>query len=103
MRDHYKKWMDEPIPALLGLTPREAAKTSEGKARLEVLLEDLVPGTLQLSYQGFLFIKMHFVHADWCLAPVTLTTRWFCSQKCILLMRFSGLAKNLDLTLDCRA
>lgn len=66
MRDHYKKWMDEPIPALLGLTPREAAKTSEGKARLEVLLEDLedlVPGTGHFNYQVVLFTKMHFAHA----------------------------------------
>ncbi|MEN8166772.1 MAG: hypothetical protein ABFR65_04740 [Pseudomonadota bacterium] len=35
---HWKTWPDTPLPALKGQTPREAAKTSSGRERLEVLL-----------------------------------------------------------------
>jgi hypothetical protein len=38
---HYASWMDEPIPALSGESPREAARTAAGRARLDVLLKDL--------------------------------------------------------------
>jgi hypothetical protein len=35
---HWKTWFDEPIPLLDDKTPREAAKTEDGKERLEALL-----------------------------------------------------------------
>ncbi len=35
---HWKSWLDEPIPALRDQTPREAAKTAAGRERLEALL-----------------------------------------------------------------
>ncbi len=38
MQDRWKRWLDEPIPALDGKTPRQAAKTKEGRERLEALL-----------------------------------------------------------------
>ena len=34
------KWLTEPVPALGGITPLEAAKHEQGRAKLEVLLED---------------------------------------------------------------
>lgn len=34
-----RQWLDESIPALDGLTPREAAKTEEGRERLEALFD----------------------------------------------------------------
>jgi hypothetical protein len=34
------RWVEESIPALGGLTPREAVKTPEGRARVEELLKD---------------------------------------------------------------
>ena len=34
---HWKAWMEAPLPALQGATPREAAKTSSGRERLEAL------------------------------------------------------------------
>jgi SEC-C motif len=37
-RRHWEAWFDEQIPALGNLTPREAAKTREGRERLEALL-----------------------------------------------------------------
>jgi hypothetical protein len=38
MEEHWKNWFDQPIPALKGKTPRQAAKTKEGRERLEALL-----------------------------------------------------------------
>jgi hypothetical protein len=37
---HWDAWIDEPVPALKGQTPREAAKTPAGRERLEALLAD---------------------------------------------------------------
>jgi hypothetical protein len=42
MEEHYRRWLDEEIPALGGLTPREAAKGKGAKRRaLELLLVEL--------------------------------------------------------------
>lgn len=37
-RRHWAMWMDEPVPALNDMTPREASKTEEGRDLLESLL-----------------------------------------------------------------
>jgi hypothetical protein len=37
---HWAAWMDQPVPALGGLTPRAAAVTPLGRERLEALLGD---------------------------------------------------------------
>ncbi len=37
---HWAAWLDEPVPALKGQTPREATKTMVGRERLEALLFD---------------------------------------------------------------
>lgn len=38
---HYQGWLDQPLPALHGETPRQAATTAEGRARLSVLIEEM--------------------------------------------------------------
>ncbi len=38
---HYRKWVDMPISSLGGMTPREASKTDEGKAKLNEVLKVL--------------------------------------------------------------
>ena len=38
MKAHWDNWFDEPIRALKNKTPREAARTAEGRERLEALL-----------------------------------------------------------------
>ncbi|MEW6745960.1 MAG: hypothetical protein AB1486_24740 [Planctomycetota bacterium] len=38
---HYRNWVDEPVPALDGQTPREAAKSSDLRPRVEELIRDL--------------------------------------------------------------
>ncbi|MCF6354749.1 MAG: MbcA/ParS/Xre antitoxin family protein [Candidatus Polarisedimenticolaceae bacterium] len=47
---HWKEWLDSPIPALKDQTPRDAAKSSIGRERLEALLlqfEQRVAGDAQ--------------------------------------------------------
>ncbi|HME73214.1 MAG TPA: antitoxin Xre/MbcA/ParS toxin-binding domain-containing protein, partial [Myxococcota bacterium] len=38
---HYADWLDQPVPALGGRTPREAARTAEGRAAVDVLLKEM--------------------------------------------------------------
>lgn len=40
-RQHYVRWLDESIPALNGMTPRDAVKTPRGRERLDALLNDI--------------------------------------------------------------
>jgi len=38
---YYRRWLDMPIPALGGQTPRAAAQTEDGRARVRALVDDL--------------------------------------------------------------
>lgn len=40
LRDHYTRWMDEPLPALDGKTPRKAARTAAGRRSVAGLVDD---------------------------------------------------------------
>jgi hypothetical protein len=39
--EHYTKWLDMPLPALDGQTPREAVATANGRERVVELLKSL--------------------------------------------------------------
>jgi hypothetical protein len=39
-KKRWEEWLDEPVPVLMGRTPRQAAKTIAGRERLEALLID---------------------------------------------------------------
>ena len=39
-KQHYADWIDQPLPALQGRTPREAVSTKTGRERVELLLKD---------------------------------------------------------------
>jgi hypothetical protein len=39
--EYYTDWIDQPLPALKGKTPRDAAKTSEGRKDLNLVLNEL--------------------------------------------------------------
>lgn len=41
LEEYYARWIDLPLPALKGLTPREAAKTAEGRNKLGIVLDEL--------------------------------------------------------------
>ena len=38
---HYAEWIDRPLPALNGKTPRESARTAAGQAAVDLLLKDM--------------------------------------------------------------
>lgn len=40
-QEHMRNWVDDSIPALGGLTPREAAKSKSGRRKLALLLKDI--------------------------------------------------------------
>jgi SEC-C motif/Protein of unknown function (DUF2384) len=41
LRNHYERWIDEPLPALDGKTPRQAVATVEGRAKVEELIKSI--------------------------------------------------------------
>lgn len=45
LRDYYRAWLDEPIPALGNKSPRKAVRSKRGKAEVEALLKDIENGT----------------------------------------------------------
>jgi hypothetical protein len=53
---HYAAWIDQPIPALSGKTPREVARTKAGRAKLDLLLKDIenheacLPGSARFDF-----------------------------------------------------
>lgn len=57
---HYRAWVDEPVPALDGLTPRSAARSPGLRARLVELLHDL-----QRMYQHALRSGQPAYDASW--------------------------------------
>ncbi|MYN67405.1 MAG: DUF2384 domain-containing protein [Acidobacteria bacterium] len=40
-RRHYARWLDQPLPALQGRTPRDAARTAAGRAELELVFKQM--------------------------------------------------------------
>jgi len=38
---HYTKWLDMPLPALRGKSPREVSRTKAGRAQLEAMVKDI--------------------------------------------------------------
>ena len=38
---HYASWVDEPLPALQGRTPRDAVRSAEGRRRVDVLVKEI--------------------------------------------------------------
>lgn len=65
-REHWENWFDEPIPALGNKTPREAAKTKDGKERLEALLLQYECYDLEKSDNIFK-ADMSFLRKELCL------------------------------------
>jgi hypothetical protein len=45
---HYRKWIDDPIPALGGKTPRQASRSPRGRAEVDLLLRQIENGEQRL-------------------------------------------------------
>ncbi len=52
-KQHWEDWLNEPVPALRGKTPRQAAKTSTGRERLEALLVDFESRAVDMDNDAF--------------------------------------------------
>lgn len=52
LADHYQRWMDESIPALGGRTPRQAVRTTAGRARVEELVRTIEMGEARHAGPG---------------------------------------------------
>jgi hypothetical protein len=48
LQDHYRRWVDSPLPALGGKTPRKAVRNRAGRTRVEALLTEIENGTLRM-------------------------------------------------------
>lgn len=49
LKNHWHNWLDQPLPALNGVTPRKAAKNKEGRERLESLFAHFHASNLKLK------------------------------------------------------
>jgi hypothetical protein len=49
---HYSTWADVPLPALDGISPREAVKTPEGRRKVEELLRTMENGEARERKRG---------------------------------------------------
>lgn len=55
---HYADWMDQPLPALGGRTPRQATQTKTGREQVNTLLKDIenhenrLPATTRFDFSG---------------------------------------------------
>ena len=52
---HYAQWLDEPVPALSGKTPREAVRSKKGRAQVDVLLRTMENSEQRMGAQPFDF------------------------------------------------
>lgn len=47
LRDYYRGWLDEPVPALGNKSPRKAVRTKRGRVQVAALLKEIENGTLR--------------------------------------------------------
>jgi len=52
-KEHWNEWLNNPVPALMGKTPRQAAKTGAGRERLEALLVDFERSAAETDNPAF--------------------------------------------------
>jgi hypothetical protein len=55
---HWEAWVDQPVPALGNITPREAARTPLGRERLEALLADFASHEETMPAAGHVDVRM---------------------------------------------
>lgn len=64
MEDHYKRWVDEKIPALDGITPRQAVNDPELRDRLIWLIEDIENMEEQKRRNGEYFYDVNKIRKE---------------------------------------
>lgn len=61
-KEHWDEWLDSEIPAFGGRTPRETAKTAEGRELLEVALQKAVEYTKQDRDEKMLEFRLDLIN-----------------------------------------
>ncbi len=61
-KEHWDEWLDSEIPAFGGRTPRETAKTTEGRELLEVALQKAVEYTKQERDEKMLEFRLDLIN-----------------------------------------
>jgi len=64
LTEHYRKWVDAPIPALGGRTPRHAARLKSARPALVVLLKELERAMARDKSEGRPSIDLGWVWAE---------------------------------------
>ena len=64
LTEHYRKWLDMPLPALDGKTPREAVATSKGRAQVVDLLKLLENGEEHKRRDGLAWYDVSKLKAE---------------------------------------
>lgn len=62
LEDHYRRWVDMPISFLEGMTPTEASRTEEGKAKLKELLKVVENAEERRKKEGKLSYDVNKLH-----------------------------------------
>ncbi len=64
LRDHYRRWIDQPLRALGGLSPRNAARAPEQRAALEALLRRMENLEDRRRMTGIAFCDISWVRRE---------------------------------------
>lgn len=64
LEQYYRNWLDESLPILNGLTPREAAKTEAGRERLEAVLLGFERNNLRHGEDGRPQVNIEWLKAE---------------------------------------
>jgi hypothetical protein len=64
LRDHYARWIDQPLPVLGGHSPRQAARGAEQRNALETLLRQIENGEDRRRVAGAAFCNVSWMRAE---------------------------------------
>ncbi|MGA2742320.1 MAG: hypothetical protein ABSG65_33390, partial [Bryobacteraceae bacterium] len=64
LAEHYERWVDMPVPALNGKTPREAAANPESRTQLGALLKMMQNGEEHKRRDGFAWFDVSKLKAE---------------------------------------
>jgi len=62
--DHYTRWLETPLPALDGLTPRQAARSPEQREKLEQLLREMENAEDQKRIRGEVWYDIRWLREE---------------------------------------
>ena len=64
LAQHYRRWMDDPVPALGGRTPRNAARLKTGRPAVRELVKQIENGMERARLQGQPWVDVSFLRGE---------------------------------------